>query len=105
MQAPPRRLVERYLTEIAKTYNVDYTSPPDLNPEADAIDLMLIDPPYNSSKGGTGTGGGSGTGKGGGGGGGRGMENTDWTFTPVPHPQPQQPMVSTAYYCQLLSKR
>jgi len=82
VQAPPRRLVERYLTEIAKTYNVDYTSPPDLNPEADAIDLMLIDPPFNSNKG-------SG---GGGGGGGGGMTTTGWTFTPVAHPQPQ-PMV------------
>jgi len=96
VQAPPRRLVERYLTEIAKTYNVDYTSPPDLNPEADAIDLMLIDPPYNSNKGsGKGSGGGGGGGGGsGGGGGGRGVENTDWTFTPVAHPQPQpMPMV------------
>ena len=88
VQAPPRRLVERYLTEIAKTYNVDYTSPPDLNPEADAIDLMLIDPPYNSNKGS----GHGGSGGGGGGGGGRGVENTDWTFTPVAQPQPQ-PMV------------
>jgi len=85
--------VERYLTEIAKTYNVDYTSPPDLNPEADAIDLLLIDPPYNINKGGQG-GGGAGLGGGGGGGGsGRGTETTEWTFTPAVQPQPQ-PMVS-----------
>jgi len=72
--------VERYLTEIAKSYNVDYTSPPEINPEADAIDLMLIDPPYNSKKGGGG----------GGGGGGRGLESTstDWKYTPAAQPQP-----------------
>ena len=85
VQAPPRRLVERYLTEIAKTYNVDYQSPPDLNPEADAIDLMLIDPPFNMNKGG-GTSGGSGGG--GGGGGGQGVSNTGWTFVSTARSQP-----------------
>lgn len=81
--------MERYLTEIAKTYNVDYTSPPDLNPEADAIDLLLIDPPYNINKGGQGGLGGGGSS----GGSGRGTETTEWTFTPAVQPQPQ-PMVS-----------
>lgn len=84
VQAPPRRLVERYLTEIAKSYNVDYTSPPDLNPEADAIDLMLIDPPYNSNKGSGGHGGG-----GGGGGRVRDSVSTDWAYKPAAQPQPQ----------------
>jgi len=74
---------------------VAYTSPPDLNPEADAIDLMLIDPPYDNKKG---TGGGGFGGGGGGGGGGRGVANTDWTFTPVPHPRPQ-PMVYACDHC------
>jgi len=83
--------VERYLTEIAKTYNVNYTSPPDLNPEADAIDLMLIDPPFNSNKG---AGGGHGHGGGSGGGRGVGVQDTDWTFTPASHPQPQPQPVS-----------
>jgi len=90
--------VERYLTEIAKTYNVNYTSPPDLNPEADAIDLMLVDPPYDGTKGG-----GRGSGGGGGGGVGVGVENAGWTFTPMPRTQPQpaprsqpQPMVYIA---------
>ena len=83
--------MERYLSEIAKTYNVDYTSPPDLNPEADAIDLMLVDPPYNSNKGSGGHGGGSG-----GGGRARDSVTTDWTYAPAAPPQPQprtQPMV------------
>ena len=75
---------------------MDYTSPPDLNPEADAIDLMLIDPPFNSNRGGSGghasSGGGGGHvgGSGGGGGGGhiRDSTATDWKYTPAAQPQP-----------------
>jgi len=69
---------------------VDYTSPPDLNPEADAIDLMLIDPPFNSNRGGGGGHASSGGGGGGGGGGHiRDSTATDWKYTPAAQPQPQ----------------
>jgi len=99
VQAPPRRLVERYMVEIAKSYNVAYVSPTDLNPEADAVDLLLIDPPYNGS-----VGGGSDNKKGGGGGGGgigqrKATESTEWTFTPAK--QPQQPQNMSAQGAQL----
>ena len=48
-QAPPKHLVERYLVEIAKSYNVAYLPPPDSTSDYDAIDLLAIDPPWNGS--------------------------------------------------------
>lgn len=64
VQAPPRQLVERYLVEIAKSYNVSYLSPPDIGTDGDdAVNLLLIDPPYNpndNKNSGSGSGGGGG---------------------------------------------
>jgi hypothetical protein len=62
LQAPPKHLVERYLVEIAKSYNVAYLSPPESAADGDAIDLLAIDPPWNGGNnfkpGGGGSGGG-----------------------------------------------
>jgi vacuolar protein sorting-associated protein IST1 len=90
VQAPPRRLVERYMVEIAKTYNVAYTPPPDDGSEADAVDLLLIDPPFsatNDKKGGGG----------GGSGGGRQVgESTGWTYCQSNQPNSQPAPVMPA---------
>lgn len=69
MQAPPKSLIERYLVEITKSYNVPYLSPPDIT-DVNADNLLLIDPPYDPKNSGIGGGGGFGGSSGGGGGGG-----------------------------------
>lgn len=43
IQSPPKILVERYLIEIAKNYNVEYTPDEQVMREEEARDAMLID--------------------------------------------------------------
>ncbi|XP_065341062.1 IST1 homolog [Cloeon dipterum] len=67
VQAPPKLLVEKYLIEIAKIYNVPYEPDPQvmMNEDTAGLDALLID--LNNEKNNLG-GGGSGGGGGGGGG-------------------------------------
>lgn len=59
VEAPPKILVERYLIEIAKNYNVPYEPDAMVRPEAFAgEEVDLIDVDTNSKKGGGGGGGG-----------------------------------------------
>ena len=69
VQAPPRSLVEKYMEEIAKTYNVPFVPDPDVIAVDEILQAegMLIDFD-NTKKGGSG-------GSGGGGGGGGGMRS------------------------------
>lgn len=63
VQAPPKILIEKYLEEIAKTYNIAYV------PDPCAVDSMPTDLLFdnmNSNRGGGGSGGGGGGGSGGG---------------------------------------
>ena len=70
VQAPPRGLIEKYLEEIAKTYNVPFVPDPDVIAVDEILQAegMLIDFDINK--------------KGGGGGGGGGMRSPQM---PSPH--------------------
>ncbi|XP_019723013.1 IST1 homolog isoform X2 [Hippocampus comes] len=76
VEAPPKILVERYLIEIAKNYNVPYEPDAMVRPEVSCDEADLID--MNNDKK---SGGGGGRGGGGGGGGG-------FTAPPMPMPMP-----------------
>lgn len=89
VQAPPKVLVEKYLEEIAKTYNVPFEPDPGVIQADETLQAegMLID--FNDKKN---AGGGSGGYGGGSGGGGRGV--IGWNVGPAasagpPPPQPQ----------------
>lgn len=70
IQAPPKLLVEKYLIEIAKIFNVDYEPDPLVmkDDKSNAGDSILIDLSDRNNLDGGGSGGGSSTGGGGGGG-------------------------------------
>ena len=83
VQAPPKLLVEKYLEEIAKTYNVPFV--PQVSDDVVAAEGLLID--FNEKRGGGGPdGAGGSSGGSGGGGGGTSQMNPNIGFA---HPMPQ----------------
>lgn len=84
VQAPPKILIERYMVEIAKTYNVPFEPDPSvmLNDEIFAAENILIDLGEKKGPGGAS----------GGGGGGGGMLEPQTSGASAPYPSPQQPM-------------
>ena len=83
VQAPPKLLIEKYLEEIAKTYNVPFV--PQVDDDVVAAEGLLID--FNEKRNGPGgSGGGSSGSGGGGGGGGMTQSNPNVGFA---HPMPQ----------------
>uniref|UniRef100_A0A182M0A7 IST1 homolog n=1 Tax=Anopheles culicifacies TaxID=139723 RepID=A0A182M0A7_9DIPT len=108
IQAPPKLLVEKYLIEIAKIFNVDYEPDPlvmkdDRSNVMDGEDSVLIDLADKnnldgSSSGGAGSSGGNGQNRGGGSGGGGGgstaaAASSNVGFVAYPPPIPQLPVV------------
>ena len=88
VQAPPKILVERYMIEIAKSYNVPFEPDPSVmaQDEIFAAENLLID--LDETK--------KGGGGGGGGGGGNVMEPQQPMVYP-PQPYPSQQQVSIPY--------
>lgn len=88
IQAPPKLLVEKYLIEIAKNYNIDYEPDPQVmlgdSPRPVGMDEFLIDLSERNNLGG-----------GGGNSGGGGMPQMGFIGYPQPPPLPQMPQVPT----------
>ncbi len=62
VEAPPKKLVEMYMEEIAKSYNIPFTPDPGvmIADETLTVDNLLLDVEINDKKGGGGGGGGGG---------------------------------------------
>lgn len=90
VQAPPKILIERYMIEIARSYNVPFEPDPSVmaQDEIFAAENLLIDLDENKKSGG------SGYGPGGGGGGGGFLEPQKYP----PQPQPPGPPSQGAMY-------
>ena len=60
VEAPPKKLVEMYMEEIAKSYNIPFTPDPAvmIADETLTVDNLLLDVDINDKKGGGGGGGG-----------------------------------------------
>lgn len=99
VQAPPKILIERYMVEIAKSYNVPFEPDPAVmaQDEIYAAENLLIDLDENKKGGGP-----SGGGGGGGGGGGRILQPE--AMSPYPQqPYPSQPQVQPFIVSFLIS--
>ncbi|XP_050074886.1 IST1 homolog [Anopheles maculipalpis] len=106
IQAPPKLLVEKYLIEIAKIFNVEYEPDPNVmkddrsnimdGEESVLIDLADKNNLDGSSSGGAGASGGSGGSSGGSGGGGTAAPTPNVGFVAYPPPIPQLPVVPPA---------
>ncbi|KAK4314736.1 hypothetical protein Pmani_013989 [Petrolisthes manimaculis] len=93
VQAPPKVLVERYLIEIAKNYNVEYEPDPQVMREGEWSDnpLISLEEKNNLGNNDGGATGGGGMGGGGGGMGGMNIPPTGFVGYPQPPMMPNQP--------------